>query len=260
MGSPEAKSRSYRERPHLLLPSLFRKVAPGTVAGQNPPRPVLVIEDHRGRHNTEDPSPRSRKVEAERVLAWGRESPRSSRISGRRRTNALTAKAVLEDPAGALKRVEYVHTPPCRPVAAGNKLAARSHLTGDSGSRQASRWTELLRGAGVAGRPAPGREHSPSFEGCKILTRLPQRTACSNFNNYWIWERRKVGEVSFRSSARELRRGDRSAALPGFPQPAAQRVPRRPRKAAATACHLLKDTGAPRARAGGREPPPAPVS
>lgn len=231
------------------------------MAGQNPLRPVLAIEDHRGRHNTEDPSPRSRKVEAERVLAWGRESPRSSRISGRRRTNALTAKAVLEDPTGALKRVEYVHTPSCRPVAAGNKLAARSHLTGDSGSRRASRRTELLRGAGVAGRPAPGREHSPSFEGCKILTRLPQRTACSNFNNYLIWERRKVGEVSFRSSARELRRGDRSAALPGFPQPAAQRVPQ---TAAESRRHGVPSAEGhwrpPRARAGGREPPPAPVS
>lgn len=93
----------------------------------------------------------------------------------------------------------------------------------------------------------PGaREYFHSFEECKILTRIPHWTACFNFNNYWIGERRKVEEVSFERSTKGLPRGTRSAVLPAFPRPAAQRVPQTARKAAAAAAsHLLQDTGAP---------------
>ena len=52
--------------------------------------------------------------------------------------------------------------------------------------------------------------------------------------------------MSFERSAKGLRRGTRSAVLPVFPRPAAQRVPQTAKKAAAAvASHLLQDTGAP---------------
>lgn len=76
---------------------------------------------------------------------------------------------MLEDPGGALERFECVHTPPCRPVAAGDKLAARSHLTEVSGPRRARRWPVLPRGAGISGPRTLGREHFHSFEWRKIL-------------------------------------------------------------------------------------------
>lgn len=184
--------------------------------------------------------------ESERVLAWSRQSSGSSRISGRRWPNPLAAKAALEEPGDALEPIESVHTPPRRPVAAVDKLAARSHLMGDSAPRRASRWTELPGRWGRRASVPRAREYFHSLEECKILTRIPHPTACFNFNNYWIGERRKVEEVSSERSAKGLRRGTRSAVLPVFPRPAAQRVPQTARKAvAAAASHLLQDTGAP---------------
>lgn len=157
--------------------------------------------------------------------------------------------------------LESVHTPPRRPVAAGDILASRSHLTGDSAPRRASRWTELMGRWGRRASVPRAREYFHSLEECKILTRIPHRTACFNFNNYWIGERRKVEEVSLERSAKGLRRGTRSAVLPVFPRPAAQRVPQTARKAvAAAASHPLQDAGAPglRQKGGSCRPPGSP--
>lgn len=100
---------------------------------------------------------------------------------------------------------------------------------------------------------APGREHFHSLQRYGILTRIPCQTAFSNFIDLIRGKEESRGGV-FQELGKELHGGAFSAVLPGFPRPAAQCVPRRLRQAAA-ACHLLEDTGASQAQAGGRELP-----
>lgn len=163
------------------------------------------IAGHCRRRGTGDPAPRTAALEEAKmllrgksVLAWGQRVPRLSCTSRRRQPNPLTAKPRLEDPGGALERFERVHTPPCRPVAAGDKLAARSHLTEVSGPRERADGQCCPAALGSLGLVLWGASTFTLLNGVKFWLEPATRECRFKFNNYLIGGKEERREGVFK--------------------------------------------------------------